>query len=108
MVGPIMESGHPKEAAKLYAPAAQFGDARSMKALGRLYSTGEAGRVDRVAAYVGFVRAATQGDQDALRAAGKLKPEMDKKEVDKAELQPIQAKIDSKKVNEALASLPNK
>ena len=99
---------NPKEAIKWYTLAAEWGNARAMEALGHIYSTGQTGKVDRVEAYVWLVRAASKGDQPALQAAAKLKSEMDKKELAKAEQQIIQAKIDPKKVNEALAGVSTK
>jgi len=107
-LGVIYEQGvgiekNPKEATKWYLLAAHWGNARAMESVGRIYASGAAGKVDRVEAYVWLVRAAAKGDQPALQAAAKLKAEMDKKELAKAEQQIIQAGIDPKKVNEALS-----
>jgi len=57
----------PDKAARYLKPAAQLGDREAMRNLARLYEDGDAGAVDRVAAYVWYRRADPNGFSPALR-----------------------------------------
>lgn len=77
----------PKEASKWYDQAARRGNGPAAKALAQIYATGEAGKVDRPAAFLLYLGPLTAGHKDALREAAKLKAQMNQKEWEKVQKQ---------------------
>jgi TPR repeat protein len=77
-------SSKPREAFKWYRLAASWGHPRAMQALGNMYASGIGTKRDRAQAYVLFIRSAVTGDEQASQDAARLRPEMDKREIQTA------------------------
>ncbi|HZQ66925.1 MAG TPA: tetratricopeptide repeat protein [Terriglobales bacterium] len=96
----------PKRALRYYQQASNSGNTFAMRALAEMCVTGEAGKVDRLAAFLLYVRAGAKGDKDAIPGAAKLQKELDPGERKKADKQLPQWRIDPRKL-ETILSNPN-
>jgi hypothetical protein len=89
---------NPKEAMKHLAVAAQENNLPAMRMLGEMYESGEAGKVQRVEAFLWYVRAAIVGDSDSRKAAAKIKGTMGAAEWSEAQKKVQQWGMDPEKV----------
>jgi len=87
------------EAAKWYRSAAELDNFTAMELLGKMYASGDGMKTDRAKAYVWFIRAALKSDKAGFDDAVKLRPLLNKKELESSNKQLRELRIDPAKLD---------